>query len=114
MKLADKRKVKVWYMHEDVELDTKLFDETLGYKGEVDWYGIHYSSGPMKLQYSIANTESDAGSATEGDGTAYNIGMQYKLSKTSRFYAGYSDHDGDANNNTTDFRTYIFGLRHDF
>ena len=111
MKLADKKKIKVWYMHEDVEIDSKMFDSSAG---EVDWYGIHYSSGPMKLQYSIANTESAAGAATEGDGTAYNIGMQYKLSKTSRFYAGYSDHDGDANNNTTDFRTYIFGLRHDF
>ena len=109
MKLADKRKVKVWYMHEDVEIDSKMFANSAG---EVDWYGIHYSSGPMKLQYSIANTESDA--AAEGDGTAYNVGMQYKLSKTSRFYAGYSDHDGDAGNNTTDFRTYIFGLRHDF
>ena len=111
MKLADKQKIKVWYMHEDVEIDSKMFNNSAG---EVDWYGIHYSSGPMKLQYSIANTESDAGSATEGDGTAYNVGMQYKLSKTSRFYAGYSDHDGDANNKTTDFRTYIFGLRHDF
>ena len=40
--------------------------------------------------------------------------MQYKLSKTSRVYAGYSDFDGDSGNNTSDYRTYIFGLRHDF
>ena len=108
-KLADKQKVKVWYMHEDIELDTKLFDAGIG---EVDWYGITYSTGPMKLMYSLSDSESDA--AAEGDGQAYNIGMQYKLSKTSRVYAGYSDFDGDSGNNTSDYRTYIFGLRHDF
>ena len=42
------------------------------------------------------------------------LGMQYKLSKTSRFYAGYSDYDGESAAGDTDYRTYILGLRHDF
>jgi predicted porin len=111
MKLGDKQKMKVWYMHENVELDTKLFYNG---NGQVDWYGVHYSSGPMKLQYSYANLEDS--DPSKGEGSSYNIGMQYKLSKTSRFYAGYSDYDPDADTmkTATGFRTYIFGLRHDF
>ena len=105
-KLAGGQKVKVWYMHEDVELDTKLF--TTSGNGELDWYGITYSSGPMKLMFSTSDGEKD-NSTEETD--AYNLGLQYKLSKTSRLYAGYSDYEGDG---FTDYRTYIVGLRHDF
>jgi hypothetical protein len=109
-KLGDKQKVKVWYMHEDVELDTSMF-KTTG-NGEVDWYGITYSTGPMTLMYTISDSEHDTIANAGGD--AYSLGMQYKLSKTSRFYAGYSDYDGESAAGDADYRTYIFGLRHDF
>ena len=108
-KLGD-NKVKVWYMHEDVELDTSMF-KTTG-NGEVDWYGITYKTGPMTLMYTIS--ESDHDTIANAGGDAYSLGMQYKLSKTSRFYAGLSDYDGESAAGDTDYRTYILGLRHDF
>ena len=108
-KLGD-NKVKVWYMHEDVELDTSMF-KTTG-NGEVDWYGITYKTGPMTLMYTMS--ESDHDTIANAGGDAYSLGMQYKLSKTSRFYAGLSDYDGESAAGDTDYRTYILGLRHDF
>ena len=109
-KLGDKQKLKVWYMHEDVELDTSMF-KTTG-NGEVDWYGITYKTGPMTLMYTMSDSDHDTIANAGGD--AYSLGMQYKLSKTSRVYAGYSDYDGESAAGDTDYRTYILGLRHDF
>lgn len=103
-------KVKVWYMHEDVELDDSMF-KTTG-NGEVDWYGITYKTGPMTLMYTMSDSEHETIANAGGD--AYSLGMQYKLSKTSRLYAGYSDYDGESAAEDPDYRTYIFGLRHDF
>ena len=109
-KLSSGNKVKVWYMNEDVEIDASVF-KTTG-KGDIDWYGIVYSAGPMKLQYTYSDQEHD--SIANAGGNTSSVGMQYKLSKTSRFYAGYSDYDGESAAQDTDYKTYIFGLRHDF
>ena len=97
-------------MHEDVELDTKAF-KTTG-NGEIDWYGIIYRTGPVTLQYTFS--EQDHETIANAGGESYNLGMQYKLSKTSKIYLGYSDYDGESSAGTKDFRTYILGLRHDF
>ncbi|MBH43980.1 MAG: hypothetical protein CMD88_00775 [Gammaproteobacteria bacterium] len=111
MKLDGKKKIKVWYMHEDVELDTKLF--TTSGNGEVDWYGIRYSSGPMTLQYSYADAKHDDASNKDRDG--YNIGMTYKLSKQSRLYVGHSDSEAGSGDGTNqDISSTMLGIRHDF
>ena len=109
--MADKNKVKVWYMHEDVGLDTKMFTSTGD--GEVDWYSINYKTGPMTLQYSYSETDADRGSDYDRDG--YNIGLQYKLSKTSRVYLGYSSSEaGKGDGALYDIKSTMIGLRHDF
>ena len=110
-KLADKRKIKIWYMNEDVGIDSKMF--TGGNNdGEVDWYGIQYSSGPIELQYSYAETNASQGPTYDRDG--YNIGMQYKLSKRSRIYIGHSSSDAGAGNGASqDIKSTMIGLRHD-
>ena len=111
MKLDGKKKIKIWYMHEDVELDTKLF--TTSGNGEVDWYGIRYSSGPMTLQYSYADAKHDDASNKDRDG--YNIGMTYKLSKQSRLYVGHSDSEAGSGDGTNqDISSTMLGIRHDF
>ena len=111
MKMADKNKVKVWYMHEDVGLDTKMFTSTGD--GEVDWYGINYKTGPITLQYSYSETDADRGPTYDRDG--YNIGMQYKLSKTSRVYIGRSSSEaGSGDGANGNIKSYMIGLRHDF
>jgi hypothetical protein len=111
-KMASGSKIKVWYMHEDVGLDNKMF--TGGNNdGEVDWYGITYKSGPMTLQYSYAETDAAQGPTYDRDG--YNIGMQYKLSKTSRIYIGHSSSDaGSGDGVAKDIESTMIGLRHDF
>ena len=109
MKMADKRKIKIWYMHEDVGLDSKMFTGGTS-SGENDWIGIQYASGPIKLQYSFNETDDDGGSDYDRDG--YNLGAQYKLSKTSRLYLGYSK--SDSNHVTKDVKTTMIGIRHDF
>ena len=111
-KLENKRQLKLWYMHEDVGLDNKMF--TGGNNdGEVDWYGIIYKSGPVTLQYSYAETDAKQGPAYDRDG--YNIGMQYKLSKTSRIYIGHSSSDaGSGDGVNKDIESTMIGLRHDF
>ena len=111
-KFEGKRKVKIWYMHEDVGLDSKLF--TGGNSdGEVDWYGIQYKSGPMTLQYSYSDSDASEGPTYDRDG--YNIGMQYKLSKTSRIYIGHSESDaGSGDGVAGDISSTMIGLRHDF
>ena len=109
MKLPNKRKIKVWYMHENVGLDDKMFTQS-GNDGEVDWYGINYKTGPLTLQYSYSEADADAGSGYDRDG--YNMGLQYKLSKTSRVYVGYSKNN--ANQTGKDLRATMIGLRHDF
>jgi len=40
------------------------------------------------------------------------MGLQYKFSKTSRIYAGYSKNN--ANQTGEDLRATMIGLRHDF
>ena len=111
-KLEGKRKVKVWYMHEDVGLDSKLFTGGNA-DGEVDWYGIHYKSGPMTLQYSYGESNASEGPTYDRDG--YNIGMQYKLSKTSRVYIGRSSSEaGSGDGSNYNIKSYMIGLRHDF
>ena len=109
-KLSEKQNIKLWYMHEDVELDTKAF-KTTG-NGEIDWYGIIYKTGPVTLQYTFS--EQDHETIANAGGESYSLGMQYKLSKTSKIYLGYSDYNGESSAGTMDFRTYILGLRHDF
>ena len=111
-KLGDKRKVKFWYMHEDVGLDSKLF--TGGNSdGEVDWYGIQYKSGPMLLQYSYGESNASEGSTYDRDG--YNIGMQFKLSESSRVYIGHSSSNaGSGDGNNANISSTMIGLRHDF
>ena len=111
-KMEGKRKLKVWYMHEDVGLDNKMF--TGGNNdGEVDWYGVTYKSGPMTLQYSYAETDASQGPTYDRDG--YNIGMQYKLSKTSIIYIGHSSSDaGSGDGVAEDIESTMIGLRHDF
>ena len=111
-KLEGKRKVKVWYMNEDVGLDSKLFTGGNA-DGEVDWYGIQYKSGPMTLQYSYGESNASEGSTYDRDG--YNIGMQYKLSKSSRIYIGHSSSDaGSGDGSNGDISSTMIGLRHDF
>ncbi|MDG2106969.1 MAG: porin, partial [Gammaproteobacteria bacterium] len=111
-KLEGKRKVKVWYMNEDVGLDSKLFTGGNA-DGEIDWYGIQYKSGPMTLQYSYGESNASEGSTYDRDG--YNIGMQYKLSKSSRVYIGYSSSDaGSGDGSNGDISSTMIGLRHDF
>ncbi len=109
IELANKRKIKVWYMHENVGLDSKMFTQS-GNDGEVDWYGINYKTGPLSLQYSYSEADADAGSGYDRDG--YNIGFQYKLSKSSRIYTGYSKNN--ANQAGQDIRATMIGIRHDF
>ena len=109
LELTNKKKIKVWYMHEDVGLDNKMFTQS-GNDGEVDWYGINYKTGPLTLQYSYSEADADAGSGYDRDG--YNMGLQYKLSKTSRVYAGYSKNN--ANQTGKDLRATMIGIRHDF
>ena len=98
-------------MNEDVGIDSKMF--TGGNNdGEVDWYGIQYSSGPIELQYSYAETNASQGPTYDRDG--YNIGMQYKLSKRSRIYIGHSSSDAGAGNGASqDIKSTMIGLRHD-
>jgi hypothetical protein len=110
--IANKRKIKVWYMNEDVGIDSKMF--TGGNNdGEVDWYGIQYKSGPMIFQYSYAETDASQGTTYDRDG--YNIGMQYKLSKSSRIYIGHSSSDaGSGDGASKSIKSTMIGLRHDF
>ena len=109
MKLPNKRNIKVWYMHEDVGLDNKMFTQS-GNDGEIDWFGINYNTGQLTLQYSYSEADADAGSGYDRDG--YNIGLQYKLSKSSRIYAGHSKNN--ANQTSQDIRATMIGIRHDF
>ncbi|MEC7833186.1 MAG: porin [Pseudomonadota bacterium] len=109
IELANKRKIKLWYMHEEVGLDSKMFTQT-GNDGEVDWYGINYKTGPLTIQYSYSEADADAGSGYDRDG--YNLGFQYKLSKSSRIYTGYSKNN--ANQTGQDIRATMIGVRHDF
>ena len=45
----------------------------------------------------------------------YNIGMQYKLSKSSRVYIGHSSSDaGSGDGSNGDISSTMIGLRHDF
>ena len=89
-KLASGNKIKIWYMHEDVGLDSKLFTGSNS-DGEVNWYGIRYKTGPMEFQYSYGDSDANEGPTYDRDG--YNIGMYYKLSKTSRIYLAHSKSD---------------------
>jgi predicted porin len=109
LKLPNNKKIKVWYMHENVGLDNKMFTQS-GNDGKVDWYGINYKTGPLTFQYSYSEADADAGSDYDRDG--YNMGLQYKLSKTSRVYAGYSKNN--ANQTGKDLRATMIGLRYDF
>ena len=111
-KLADKNKIKIWYMNEDIGIDSKMF--TGGNNdGKVDWYGIQYLSGSIKFQYSYAETNASQGSTHDRDG--YNIGVQYKLSKRSRIYIGYSSSEAGAGDGINqDIKSTMIGLRHDF
>ena len=111
-KLEGKRKVKVWYMHEDIGLDSKLFTGGNA-DGEVNWYGIQYQSGPTTFQYSYGETDASQGASYDRDG--YNIGIQYKLSKTSRIYIGYSSSDaGSGDGMNENIESTMLGIRHDF
>lgn len=110
--LEDRNKLKLWYMHEDIGLDNKMFTESNA-DGEVDWYGIIFQSGPMMLQYSYAQTDAKEGSTYDRDG--YNIGMQYKLSKSSRIYIGHSSSEaGSGDGVNLDIKSTMIGIRHDF
>ena len=106
------RRIKIWYMHEDIGLDSKMF--TGGNSdGEVDWYGIRYKTGPMELQYSYGATNASQGASYDRDG--YNIGMKYKLSKTSSIYLGHSASDaGSGDGVNQDIESTMIGLRYDF
>ena len=67
----------------------------------------------MTLQYSYAETDASQGPTYDRDG--YNIGMQYKLSKTSRIYIGHSSSDaGSGDGVAKDIESTMIGLRHDF
>jgi len=106
------RRIRVWYIHEDIGLDGKMF--TGGNSdGEADWYGIRYKSGSMELQYSYGDTDASQGASYDRDG--YNIGMKYKLSKTSSIYLGHSSSDaGSGDGINEDIESTMIGLRYDF
>ena len=105
-------KIKIWYMHEDVGLDSKLFTGSNS-DGEVNWYGIRYKTGPMEFQYSYGDSDANEGPTYDRDG--YNIGMYYKLSKTSRIYLAHSKSDaGSGDGANLDIESTLIGLRHDF
>ena len=111
-KLASGNKIKIWYMHEDVGLDSKLFTGSNS-DGEVNWYGIRYKTGPMEFQYSYGDSDANEGPTYDRDG--YNIGMYYKLSKTSRIYLARSKSDaGSGDGANLDIESTLIGLRHDF
>ncbi|MBT3548434.1 MAG: porin [Gammaproteobacteria bacterium] len=111
-KLEGKRKLKVWYMHEDIGLDSKLF--TGGNSdGEIDWYGIQYMCGPITLQFSYSDSDASEGPTYDRDG--YNIGIQYKISKSSSVYIGNSSSEaGSGDGINSDISSTMIGLRHDF
>ena len=67
----------------------------------------------MLLQYSYGESNASEGSTYDRDG--YNIGMQYKLSKSSRVYIGHSSSDaGSGDGSNGDISSTMIGLRHDF
>ena len=99
-------------MHEDVGLDSKLFSGSNS-DGEVNWYGIRYKTGPMEFQYSYGDSDANEGPTYDRDG--FNIGMYYKLSKTSRIYLAHSKSDaGSGDGVNLDIESTLIGLRHDF
>ena len=111
-KLQSGDKIKIWYMHEDIGVDSKMFTGS-GNDGEANWYGIRYKTGPMEFQYSYAETDAKQGPTYDRDG--YNIGMYYKLSKTSRVYLAHSKSDaGSGDGVNHNIESTLIGLRHDF